>query len=299
MSELDIPNSASRPTGSLGFVPTMGALHAGHLSLIQTAAAQCDEVVVSIFVNPAQFGPGEDFEQYPRSLDADADAARAAGANYIYAPAVTDIYPNYPELTVPQQAGESSVVTPHLMRGLALDLDLNPGPLAADWEGAVRPGHFDGVVKVVKRLFDLVQPDRAYFGEKDFQQLRVIEDMVDRLQLPVEIVRCPTQRDTRGLALSSRNQYLSAAEYETALTISAALSAARNTVLGGESSAEPILDAARAQLDPSIALDYLAIVDEQTLKPVAGVDALRHQCARIIFAGRVGTTRLIDNQPLS
>jgi len=258
-----VPILISESKETLGFVPTMGALHAGHLSLIRKAVQDCDEVVVSIFVNPAQFGEGEDFERYPRSLEADREAALAAGANYVYAPVQTDIYPNYPQFDIP---------------GEPFDAALIPGPLAVRWEGEKRPGHFEGVTAVVKRLFDLIQPDKAYFGEKDFQQLRVIESMVKQLALPVEIVRCPILRDEAGLALSSRNRYLSDTDYQQALTIPRALAAGDQSLLSN-----------------SIVLDYFAEVDAETLEP-ALVPGKKGNLR--IFAGTLGTTRLIDNCPV-
>ena len=258
----------------------MGALHEGHLSLIRRAAQECDEVIVSIFVNPAQFGEGEDFEHYPRTIEADTEAALAAGANYIYAPTIADIYPDYPSFEI---------------SGKPFDPALIPGPLALRWEGDRRPGHFEGVVKVVHRLFDLVQPDKAYFGEKDFQQLRIVENMVEKLALPIEVVRCQTVRDENGLALSSRNRYLNEEDYQTALAIPAMLAFCKLTI-ARDTDLVVLLSAARAQLPATIKLDYLALVSEDSLAPLKNLaDDANSSTARIIFAGTVGTARLIDN----
>jgi len=263
----------------------MGALHAGHASLIEAAATECDEVAVSIFVNPAQFGEGEDFERYPRSLEKDYELAHAAGAQYIWTPTVEKIYPNYPEISLSgDKTGDKTA----------------SGPLAHRWEGEHRPGHFTGVVAVVKRLFDLIQPDKAYFGEKDFQQLRIIEDMTQRLSLPVEIVRCLTVRDKNGLALSSRNRYLSAEELSIAQSIPRALNVACVAASGGEKDPTSLLSAAKTELDSRIQLDYLSIVDEADLTILESLDCKDRTSVkpRIIFAGRINATRLIDNMPL-
>ena len=265
---------------TLGFVPTMGALHAGHTSLIELATEQCDKVLVSIFVNPAQFGEGEDFDRYPRTLDADIEIASAAGADYVFVPSVKEVYPNYPVTTVLTSSGDK----------------LKVSPVAQRWEGEFRPSHFEGVVAVVKRLFDMVKPHKMYLGEKDYQQLRVIEDMVGDLSLPLEIVPCPTLREGDGLALSSRNRYLSAEERSKAQSIYQALHTASKLAAEGSVEVKTLLSSAAAILDGSIEVDYLAIVDSQNLEPL---ELLRETPARILFAGKVGTTRLIDNLPLS
>ena len=265
--------------GTLGFVPTMGALHAGHASLIEFAAMQCDKVVVSTFVNPAQFGEGEDFDRYPRTLETDVEVASAAGADYVFVPSLEEVYPDYPVISVLTSSGESIKVS----------------PVAQSWEGEFRAGHFEGVVAVVRRLFDMVKPSKAYFGEKDYQQLRVIEDMVYDLNLPIEIVSCPTLRDKDGLALSSRNRYLSVGERAIAQGIYQALRAARKLAIEGTVDAEILLNSARSVLDLRIEVDYLAIVDSQSLE---SLESLTETPARILFAGKVGTTRLIDNLAL-
>jgi len=264
----------------------MGALHDGHAALIREAADYRDynsnvhdmrgAVVVSIFVNPAQFSPDEDFEAYPRDVESDIKIATDAGADYVFIPEVNDVYPCYPTVTA------------------GTEQDAQPGSVAARWEGESRPHHFAGVTTVVKRLFDIVQPNCAFFGEKDYQQVRVIEEMVANLGLPVEIWRVGTVRDLSGLALSSRNQYLNDKDLQAAHSISQALQAVQNAVHSDEEpDVEKLLKIARKRLDDRIQLDYLAIVDDHSLEPLQRLDA--NADARIIFAGRIGTTRLIDN----
>lgn len=242
-------------------VPTMGALHAGHLTLVDRARELADDVVVSIFVNPTQFGAGEDFERYPRTLEA--DRALLGDLATVFAPTVDEVYPpdNPPAV-------------------------ISAGPLGAVWEGASRPGHFDGVLTVVNRLFDLVHPDVAVFGEKDWQQLALIRAMTATRHPEIQIVGVPTVREPDGLAMSSRNRYLSPAERETAALIPAAL---RDIAAAGGTD-ESIVRAS-AKLDHAgIAVDYLDVVDPVTLEPTRGIAP-----ARAIIAARVGTTRLIDN----
>lgn len=257
--------------GRVALVPTMGALHDGHASLMDEArrrVADTDAVVVSIFVNPMQFGPGEDLDRYPRTFDADLEVCGAHGVDVVFAPSVDEVYPG----------GEPQVT-------------VEPGPLAEVLEGAVRPGHFRGVLTVVAKLFGLVQPDLAVFGQKDYQQLVLIRRMVADLCLPVEVVGAPTVREGSGLALSSRNKYLSADERREAAALSLALHAA---VERGPEGAEHALAAARAVLRdvPGHDLDYLELTDPDLgPAPESGE-------ARLLIAARVGTTRLIDNTPL-
>ena len=242
-------------------VPTMGALHAGHLALVDRAHELADDVIVSIFVNPTQFGANEDFDRYPRTLDADRELL--AGRAEVFAPSIDGIYPpdNPPTM-------------------------ISAGPLGNWWEGASRPGHFDGVLTVVNRLFELVKPNFAVFGEKDWQQLALIRAMAAERHPDMQIVGVPTVRDADGLALSSRNRYLSAAERETAALIPAAL---RDIAAAGGT--DESLVRAAAKLDHAgIVLDYLDVVDPVTLQPVRGTGP-----ARAIIAARVGITRLIDN----
>jgi pantoate--beta-alanine ligase len=250
----------------IGLVPTMGALHAGHASLIAALRPLCDALVVSVYVNPLQFGPSEDLARYPRSLDADAALAEAHGADLCFAP--DTLYPT----------------------GFATSVD--PGPVAGRWEGAVRPGHFAGVATVCVRLFGLTGASVAAFGEKDWQQLAVIRRVVDDLALPTRIVACGLVRDVDGVALSSRNAYLSPADRVRARSLSAALFAMRDLAEPGRPVQE-VLAQGRAALDVD-ALDYLAVVDEGTLEPLDRVGA----GARALVAARVGTTRLIDNVAL-
>ncbi|MGH3472805.1 MAG: pantoate--beta-alanine ligase, partial [Nocardioidaceae bacterium] len=246
-------------------VPTMGALHAGHLSLLEAARAKSDVVVASIFINPLQFRPGEDLARYPRSRELDLEMCAAAGVDVVFAPAVDVVYPG----------GEPQVL-------------VEPGPLANVLEGAARPGHFRGVLTVVAKLFGLVQPDLACFGEKDYQQLVLVDQMVSDLCMPVDVIACGIARDPDGLALSSRNRYLSAAERVNALALSRALREGR---LAGAAGAEGVLSAANAILDtaPGVDVDYLALTG-------TGLgDAPDSGAARLLVAATVGSTRLIDN----
>jgi pantoate--beta-alanine ligase len=246
-------------------VPTMGALHEGHLALVRAARrVQGAVVVVSIFVNPLQFGVNEDLDAYPRSLDDDLAALRGEGVEIVFAPTVDDMYPDGTRTSV------------------------HPGPLGADLEGASRPGHFAGVLTVVLKLLQIVRPDRAFFGEKDYQQLVLIRQMVADLNVDTQIVGVPIVREADGLALSSRNRYLDEVQREHAGALSAALLAAMYAASGG---ADAALDAARAVLDevPSIDLDYLQIRDPMLgPAPVEGI-------ARLLIAARLGRTRLLDN----
>ena len=261
---------AARAAGRrVGFVPTMGALHSGHLALVARAAAECDLVAASIFVNPTQFAPGEDFERYPRPVDADLAALAGAGVRWVFAPPVEAIYP----------AGHATRI-------------VVDGP-AAGFEGAVRPGHFSGVATVVCRLFLALPADAAYFGAKDWQQTLVVKRMVRDLGLPIEVVVCPTVRDPDGLALSSRNAYLSPADRRRAVALSEslALAAARWPT---DATGAAIEGAMRAHLEAAgVAVDYAAIVDAESLGPTCDTAA-----AVALVAGRLGSTRLIDNRLL-
>jgi pantoate--beta-alanine ligase len=266
---------AARASGrTVGLVPTMGALHAGHCSLVERAAAECDVVVVTVFVNPLQFGDPEDIANYPRTLDADVDLAGAAGAGIVFAPPVSEMYPGFP----------APVATTVSVAGLG-----------DQWEGASRPGHFDGVTTVVAKLLAMAGRCRAFFGEKDFQQLAVVRRMVRDLCLPVEIVGCPTVRDDDGLALSSRNVRLSPEQRQAALTLSRALRAGAATAAAGDVSPAEI-EAAMAEVvadEPAVSLDYAALVRADDLKrpPELRPDA----SLRLIIAALVGGVRLIDN----
>lgn len=255
---------------TIGFVPTMGALHEGHVSLIRRAREDNDRVVVSIFVNPLQFGPAEDFATYPRDLDGDSSRCEAVRVDYLFNPAVEEIYPK-----------------------LNIDTRIDPGPIGETLEGHFRPGFFTGVATVCVKLFNLVDPDRAYFGQKDAQQLAVIKQVVADLDLPLEIVGCPTVRDPDGLALSSRNAYLSAEDRSLALVLSGALFAADRLANSGEREAAAIvrLVAETIEADPKVRLQYVEVVDPQTFSPI---DRIETQ-AVIALAAFVNQTRLIDN----
>ncbi|MGA8288320.1 MAG: pantoate--beta-alanine ligase [Acidobacteriaceae bacterium] len=254
---------------SVGFVPTMGALHAGHRSLVQAARQRCDIVVVSIFVNPTQFGPNEDFSRYPRTLEQDCQMIEAESVDVVFTPTAEIMYPS----------GASTFVE---VEGVSDRLD-----------GASRPGHFRGVATVVAKLFHIVQPDFSFFGQKDAAQVAVLRKMVRDLDFPLEIVVCPTVREPDGLAMSSRNRYLSAEERRQALTLSRALHAAEAHAARGERRAAALLQTMRAALqeEPAIRVDYIAIVDPDTLLPIDDVDG----GGLLAIAAYVGNTRLIDN----
>ncbi|OBJ85893.1 pantoate--beta-alanine ligase [Mycobacterium asiaticum] len=257
---------ALRHTGRrVMLVPTMGALHAGHLSLVRAAKrVPGSVVVVSIFVNPLQFGAGEDLDAYPRTLDDDLALLRAEGVDIVFAPSAAAMYPDGMRTTV------------------------QPGPLAAELEGAARPTHFAGMLTVVLKLLQIVRPDRAFFGEKDYQQLVLIRQMVTDLNIDVQVVGVPTVREADGLAMSSRNRYLDPQQRELAVALSAALTAGAHAAGHGGQAA---LDAARAVLDatPGLAVDYLQLRDTE-LGPVP-----RNGSGRLLIAARLGSTRLLDN----
>jgi pantoate--beta-alanine ligase len=254
--------------GSLALVPTMGALHAGHIALVEEAKRRADHVAASIFVNPAQFGANEDFGRYPRREGEDARMLEEAGCDFIWMPSVSDVYP----------AGFSTRI--------------HVGGVSKRWEGEARPGHFDGVATVVAKLLVSVRPGVAVFGEKDFQQLAVIRRLVADLNIPVEIVAVPTVREDDGLALSSRNAYLSEDQRAAALALPRALDYARGAILDG-TPIPMVLDTARKSLIEAgfSRIDYFALVDAATLEPLdAPAGAMR-----LIAAAVIGTTRLIDN----
>ena len=261
--------AALRADGArIAFVPTMGALHAGHMALVAEGRRRATHVVASIFVNPTQFGANEDLSTYPRREASDAKMLDDEGCAILWLPDVGIMYPNGPEITV------------------------RAGPLGDELDGAARPGHFDGVVTVVSRLFDQVKPDIALFGEKDYQQLLVIRQMVAEHGLPVEIVGVPTQRDADGLALSSRNAYLVDEERQAARMLPRALGEAAAAIRRGVDVAEALATAkerlARAGFDP---VDYVELRDPATLQSLATLE----RPARLLAAARIGGTRLIDN----
>ena len=258
-----------RSKGSLGFVPTMGALHAGHLSLVERARRENDAVLASVFVNPTQFGPNEDLARYPRRLEEDAGLLRSAGCDLLFAPPVEEMYP---------EGAETFVL---------------PGSVAAPLEGERRPGHFRGVATVVLELLNIVAPTRAYFGEKDAQQLAVIQRMVADLRVDVEIVPCPIVREPDGLAMSSRNAYLSAEERRAATVLHRALRAGELAWQGGErhgAALRALLERTIAE-EPLARLDYASVADPATFREVE----IAAGPVRLLLAVRVGNTRLIDN----
>ncbi len=257
--------------GAVALVPTMGALHAGHMALVAEARRLAPHVVASIFVNPTQFAPNEDLSTYPRREGSDARMLEEAGVEILWAPDAATMYPNGPETPV------------------------KAGPAASGLDGEARPGHFDGVATVVARLFEQVRPQVALFGEKDYQQLLVIRQMVEALDLPVRVIGVPTQRDADGLALSSRNLYLSDEERRAARALPRALGEAASAIVQGVTVADALDKArealAKAGFDP---VDYIELRDAETLDPVEDL----HRPARLLAAAKLGRTRLIDNLPV-
>ncbi len=255
---------------SIGLVPTLGALHDGHMALFKRAREQCGYVVVSIFVNPTQFPPGTDFESYPRDLEGDVKKAEDAGVDLVFSPSVEEIYP----------PGDHTFVEV-------------TGPLVQGLCGPHRPGHFRGVTTVCARLFNIVQPDKVYFGEKDYQQLLVIKQMVRDLHLPLEIIRVATVREPDGLAMSSRNQYLSMEEREAARVLSQALFEARDRFASGERSGAVLVDAVKQTVaaEPLACLQYVELRDAVTLAELQEAD----RRAVLAVAAFIGKARLIDN----
>jgi pantoate--beta-alanine ligase len=274
-AELTDRLAAARAAGAvIGLVPTMGALHEGHRSLVQRATRSCDLVVVTIFVNPLQFGDTSDLRHYPRTLEADVAVCESAGVGVVFAPTVEEMYPCWP-------GTPATTVT--------------VGDLGTRWEGASRPGHFDGVATVVTKLFALVGPCRAYFGEKDFQQLTIVRQIVHDLSFPVMIVGCPTVREADGLAMSSRNVRLGPRERPAAVVLSAALTAGRLVIEQGERDPGVVADvmASTIRSEPLATLDYAAVVDPQDLVQPTVVESDRP--VRLVIAARIGPVRLIDN----
>jgi pantoate--beta-alanine ligase len=253
----------------LGLVPTMGALHEGHLSLVRAAKPECDLVAVSIFVNPTQFGPNEDFAKYPRTFEQDCALLEREGVDLIFAPMADDMYP----------AGASTYV---LVEGVSDRLD-----------GASRPGHFRGVTTVVSKLFHIMEPHKAFFGQKDAAQVAVLRKMVRDLNFPLQLVVCPIVREPDGLAMSSRNRYLSEKERRQALVLHRALGQVEKRVAEGETSSQALIETARSVIasEPEVRVDYIAVVNPDTLEDVSDVRA----GALLAVAAFVGATRLIDN----
>ncbi|MFN8052823.1 MAG: pantoate--beta-alanine ligase [Acidimicrobiales bacterium] len=270
IAELRAALDAARAGGAVvGLVPTMGYLHDGHESLMDRARSECDVVVATIFVNPLQFGAGEDLDAYPRDLAGDTARAERAGVDWLFTPTVAEMYPE-PVLTTVSVAGVS-----------------------AGMEGASRPTHFDGVATVVAKLFNIAGACRAYFGEKDFQQLAVVRRMAADLSMPVEVIGCPTQRESDGLARSSRNVYLTEEERAAAPVLHRALSLGAAMIAGGETDADVVRAAMAAEIatQPLGTLDYVEVADSSTLAPQQRCDA----GSRLLGAVRFGKARLIDN----
>lgn len=265
----DVRAARASMTGTLGFVPTMGFLHEGHLSLVRRAKAECDAVAVSIFVNPTQFVAGEDLDRYPRALERDLALLREAGVAFVFTPQAHDMYPP----------------------GFATSIDV--GPVALPLEGSSRPGHFSGVATVVTKLFNIVQPTKAFFGQKDAQQCAVIRRLVTDLNMPLDVIICDTVRNESGLALSSRNAYLGEDERQRASLLHAALQTAKEYVGKGERNAETVRRTMQDMFarEPDFIVDYISIADPISL---AELDRIENE-ALVSLAVRVGTTRLIDN----
>ncbi|MCH4090928.1 pantoate--beta-alanine ligase [Acetobacter sp.] len=259
----------ARLDGTLGFVPTMGFLHEGHLSLVRRAQEECDAVAVSIFVNPTQFAPDEDLNRYPRALERDLSLLREAGVSLVFTPDAGEIYPP------------------------GFDTSIDVGEVSRPLEGAFRPGHFSGVATVVAKLFNIIQPTKAFFGQKDAQQCAVISKLVTDLNIPVEVVVCDIVRNEKGLALSSRNSYLSKSEQERALLLHDSLGKAEGHIAAGERNASTIraLIGDILSKDADFCVDYISVADPHTLTELENID----DEALISLAVRVGATRLIDN----
>jgi pantoate--beta-alanine ligase len=273
VAELREAVAAARRDGKrIGFVPTMGALHAGHLSLVRAAKAACDYVVASIYVNPIQFGPSEDFSKYPRTLAADLDLLADCATDIVFAPTNEEMYP----------------------QGFATSVEV--GAVAEPLEGRCRPGHFRGVATVVLKFFNIVQPDVAFFGQKDYQQAAVLRRMTADLNLPLEVRMCPIVREADGLAMSSRNRYLSPAARQRALVLSKSLQAAAALVAAGERDAAAILARMHKIIETAddARIDYIALVDPDTLAPVVRIASR----TLAVLAVKIENTRLIDNSLL-
>jgi pantoate--beta-alanine ligase len=259
----------ARPNGRLGFVPTMGALHEGHLALVRAAKAQSDVVAASIFVNPLQFGPKEDLNKYPRTFERDCEMLEKEGVELLFAPTAAEMYPE-------------KAITYVNVEGLSEKLD-----------GKSRPGHFRGVTTVVSKLFHIVEPDMAFFGQKDAAQVAIIRRMVRDLNIPVEIIVCPIVREPDGLAMSSRNAYLDAQQRKSALVLSRSLQYVQNLFQQGERNAAALIAAGIKVLgeEPTVRLDYFEMVNPETLEPVGEIT----RGTLVAVAAYAGTTRLIDN----
>jgi pantoate--beta-alanine ligase len=273
VAEMRAARDAMSPPGRIGLVPTMGFLHEGHLSLVRRSKRDCDHTIVSIFVNPTQFGPNEDFERYPRDEARDLELLANEGVDAVFMPSVDEMYP----------PGFADWVEVH-------------GPVVERLEGEHRPGHFRGVTTIVARLFRIIRPDRAYFGQKDAQQLRVIRSMTADLALPVDVIGLPTVRESDGLAMSSRNVYLSPGDRRSALVLSRSLRRAEDLVRAGETDAAALRREVESLIraEPAVSLEYISLSDEISLEELSSID----RPALLLLAARVGATRLIDNTVL-
>ncbi|MEX0992270.1 MAG: pantoate--beta-alanine ligase [Actinomycetota bacterium] len=269
----EIVDDAHSQVHPVGLVPTMGAFHDGHRSIMRRAVEERDTVIVSVFVNPLQFGEGEDYDRYPRGEEDDIAVAEAQGVEVMFLPTVEEMYPEYPPM-----------------------ITVDPGSLGDRFEGAARPGHFRGVLTVVARLLDLSGTCRVYFGEKDAQQLFLVRKMAAEIAPRVEVVGCPTIREADGLAMSSRNVYLEPEERAAAACLHRGLQDAQHLLKDGETDAAPLAAAIRAavEAEPLADLDYAVLVDDMTFEELGSVD-LRGSPARALVAARIGATRLIDN----
>ncbi|MDR0871037.1 MAG: pantoate--beta-alanine ligase [Planctomycetaceae bacterium] len=259
---------------TVGFVPTMGALHEGHLSLVKAANERCDKTVVSVFVNPAQFAPNEDFHKYPRPLENDLKVLKSAGAPEVFVPSVAEMYPD------------------------GFDASVHIGGVSQPFEGQFRPVHFSGVATVVLKLFNAGQADIAFFGQKDYQQVCVVRKMVSDLNVPVKIAVCPIVREPDGLAMSSRNRYLSAEHRRQAVVLSRSLAEAERLIsVKKEQKVKNIVAAMTKTIctDTDFTVDYAAVADPETLRELDIIDPLKHSAVVILLAAKIGTTRLIDN----
>ncbi len=282
-------SAAREAGGKIGLVPTMGAIHNGHQSLVRRALEEADTVVASVFVNPTQFSPTEDFDAYPRTLEADLAMMQEAGAAAVFAPSVSEMYGEVMAEHIKRHGLTSFDFASHAVAGSAARL----------WEGANRPHHFSGVTTVVSKLFNIVQPDIACFGEKDYQQLAVLRQMVADMDFNVKIVGCPIVREESGLAVSSRNRYMDEAQHERALALSQSLLQARESFAAGERNVERLVVAAQERLlAGNMAIDYVAIVDARTLEPLDSLEGVAGADARMIMAAKVDSVRLIDNASL-
>ncbi len=281
--------SARKAGNKIGLVPTMGAIHSGHQSLVKRALEEAEIVVASVFVNPTQFSPTEDFDAYPRTIESDLMKMQEAGAAAVFAPSVEEMYGEAMVAHICKNGLSSFDFASHAVAGSAAKL----------WEGANRPHHFSGVTTVVSKLFNIVEPDVACFGEKDYQQLAVLRQMVADMDFNIKIIGCPIIREQNGLAISSRNRYMDSSQINRALALSSSLRLAKEMFDAGERSVDKIVGAAKEQLEANnLVIDYVAIVDAMTLEPLSSLGGVAGKDARMIMAAKVDKVRLIDNAAL-